>query len=363
MKTRFFDMAAGAMSQPPVEPIFDRTPHPFGRRPGRSGRLRRLAGGAAPADGEFRRAALCRHDDGQRAGPRHGGPAFPPASGDGAGWVGCAPGRPPASRRRPSRVRRRPIRHRNRCRRRPRDRALGRHRSASPCRAPGYGSILLGPASRPGFDPAADRAAVCRMRQRLAASATRWTRRRRPAGAWPGRWMRSSPARPASTACWSPRPSGCWPNATARSGPGSATPSWSMTKAITCTVIGRMIHEGWLRSMHDPAPAPLWSDPRAIHRLITLDHLVRMRSGLGFPGAARGWPNHVGFENSAVYQDAGDAFEAAQRSIVATIPGSVFRYVNSGMNVLGVDHPRPDRAARAAVLSRPPTGCWWIGWA
>jgi CubicO group peptidase (beta-lactamase class C family) len=36
-----------------------------------------------------------------------------------------------------------------------------------------------------------------------------------------------------------------------------------------------------------------------------------------------------------VYQDGCDAFEAAQRSIVATLPGSVFRYVNSGMNVLG----------------------------
>ena len=62
-----------------------------------------------------------------------------------------------------------------------------------------------------------------------------------------------------------------------------ATPSWSMTKAITCTVIGRLVHDGWLRSMYDPAAAPLWSDPRSIHRLITLDHLVRMRSGLGFP--------------------------------------------------------------------------------
>jgi CubicO group peptidase (beta-lactamase class C family) len=43
----------------------------------------------------------------------------------------------------------------------------------------------------------------------------------------------------------------------------------------------------------------------------------------------------LGFENSAVYQDGADAFDAAQRSIVATMPGSVFRYVNSGMNVLG----------------------------
>jgi hypothetical protein len=34
-----------------------------------------------------------------------------------------------------------------------------------------------------------------------------------------------------------------------------------------------------------------------------------------------------------VYQDAGDAFEAAQRSIVATVPGAVYRYINSGLNV------------------------------
>jgi CubicO group peptidase (beta-lactamase class C family) len=42
-----------------------------------------------------------------------------------------------------------------------------------------------------------------------------------------------------------------------------------------------------------------------------------------------------GFENSAVYQDAGDAFEAAQHSIVAAVPGAVYRYINSGLNVLG----------------------------
>ncbi len=117
--------------------------------------------------------------------------------------------------------------------------------------------------------------------------------------------------------------------------PDRATPSWSMTKAITATVVGRMVREGWLASMHDPAPAPLWRDPRAIHRLITLDHLVRMRSGLGFPVRQEDGSTTIGFENSAVYQDAGDAFQAAQRSIVATVPGSVFRYVNSGMNVLG----------------------------
>jgi len=118
-------------------------------------------------------------------------------------------------------------------------------------------------------------------------------------------------------------------------GPWKATPSWSMTKALTCTIVGRMIQKGWLHSMHDPAPAPLWSDPRGIHRLITLDHLVRMRSGIGFPVRHEDGTITLGFENSAVYQDGVDAFEAAQRSVVAALPGSVFRYVNSGMNVLG----------------------------
>jgi CubicO group peptidase (beta-lactamase class C family) len=117
--------------------------------------------------------------------------------------------------------------------------------------------------------------------------------------------------------------------------PDRATPSWSMTKAVTCTLIGRLIHEGWLGSVYDAAPAPLWRDPRSIHHLITIDHLLRMRSGLGFPVVDENGRATIGFENSAVYQDAADAFDAAQRSIVATVPGSVYRYINAGINVLG----------------------------
>ena len=117
--------------------------------------------------------------------------------------------------------------------------------------------------------------------------------------------------------------------------PDRVTPSWSMTKSITATVIGRMIHLGWLRSVQDPAPAPLWTDPRGAHAGITIEHLLRMRAGLGMPVLHGDGSSTLGFENSAVYQDATDAFTAAQRNIVATLPGSVFRYVNAGPNVLG----------------------------
>ena len=112
------------------------------------------------------------------------------------------------------------------------------------------------------------------------------------------------------------------------------TPSWSMTKSVTATMIGRLLHLGWLRSVHDAAPAPLWADPRGAHAGITIDHLLRMRAGLAMPILHEDGSTTLGFENSAVYQDGTDAFAAAQRNSVATRPGAVFRYINAGPNVL-----------------------------
>lgn len=215
------------------------------------------------------------------------------------------------------------------------DPAFGEPIVGSAIARPGYGGILLGTHAAPRFDPQP-------LARPLADAGRPW-----PLGAA----VEAPPPAPASlTAALG----GFFAGSTGAYGiliatpdrvlcerysafgrPDRATPSWSMTKAITCTLIGRLIHEGWLASVHDPAPAPLWRDPRTIHRLITLDHLLRMRSGLGFPARHEDGRTTLGFENSSVYQDAIDAFEAAQRSIVATIPGAVFRYINAGPNVLG----------------------------
>jgi len=214
------------------------------------------------------------------------------------------------------------------------DPALGPPLVAGAIAWPGYGGILLGPNASPGFDPAP-------ITRRIS----------NPVGRWPFGDAVDPPRRiPAldnaadSFFAGSGGAYGVLIATPARvlferyssfGAPDRATPSWSMTKAITCTVIGRLIHEGWLGSVYDPAPAPLWRDPRAAQHRITLDHLLRMRSGLGFPVLHDDGRVTLGFENSAVYQDAGDGFDAAQRGIVATEPGSVFRYVNSGLNVLG----------------------------
>jgi hypothetical protein len=200
---------------------------------------------------------------------------------------------------------------------------------------PGYGGIVLGPHQSPSFDPQP----VSR-------------KRAEPGRAWPlGDAVETPPATPADVAraldAFFARSTGAYGVLIATpervlcerysefGAVDRATPSWSMTKAITCTVIGRLVQEGWLASVYDPAPAPRWRDPRAIHRLITFDHLLRMRSGLAFPVSHGDGHVTLGFENSAVYQDAVDAFDAAQRSIAATVPGTVYRYINSGLNVLG----------------------------
>lgn len=215
------------------------------------------------------------------------------------------------------------------------DPAFGNPVTGAAIARPGYGGILLGPHAQPRFDPVP----VSRPQPD-------------PRIAWPsGTAVETPPAIPAALTtaldAFFTSSSGVYgvliatpdhvitERYSAFGAPDRATPSWSMTKAITCTIIGRLIHEGWLSSVYDPAPAPLWRDPRDVHHQITLDHLLRMRSGLGFPVLHEDGRVTLGFENSAVYQDAGDAFEAAQRSIVATQPGSVFRYVNSGLNVLG----------------------------
>ncbi len=214
------------------------------------------------------------------------------------------------------------------------DPAFGPPVAGSAIARPGYGGILLGPAAAPGFDPAP----IAR------AQGT-------PERAWPlGDAVAPPPRAPALEGAAdglfaaSPGIYGVLVATPERvlferyssfGAPDRATPSWSMTKALTCTLIGRLLQEGWLRSVHDPAPAPLWRDPRAAQHRITLDQLLRMRAGLAFPVLTEDGQARLGFENSAVYQDGADAFDVAQRSIVATEPGAVFRYVNSGLNVLG----------------------------
>jgi CubicO group peptidase (beta-lactamase class C family) len=56
---------------------------------------------------------------------------------------------------------------------------------------------------------------------------------------------------------------------------------WSMTKSVTSALVGILVGQGKL-SLEEPAPVPEWKEPGDPRRAITLDHLLRMSSGLKF---------------------------------------------------------------------------------
>ena len=61
--------------------------------------------------------------------------------------------------------------------------------------------------------------------------------------------------------------------------PAAPHMSWSMAKSVTHTLIGLLVAEGRI-DPDAPAPVPEWSDPADSRHAITVDQLLRMRSGL-----------------------------------------------------------------------------------
>lgn len=56
---------------------------------------------------------------------------------------------------------------------------------------------------------------------------------------------------------------------------------WSMTKTVTAVLVGRLVLQGRLDPQR-PARVPAWSEPGDPRGAITLEHLLRMQSGLEF---------------------------------------------------------------------------------
>jgi len=64
-------------------------------------------------------------------------------------------------------------------------------------------------------------------------------------------------------------------------GPESTHHSWSMAKSMTHALVGIAIEDGLL-DLHAPVEVPEWSEPNDRRRAITMEHLLRMSSGLEF---------------------------------------------------------------------------------
>jgi CubicO group peptidase (beta-lactamase class C family) len=67
-------------------------------------------------------------------------------------------------------------------------------------------------------------------------------------------------------------------------GRDSVLPSWSMAKSVLHAAVGVLVRQGRL-DVKQPAPVAAWAEPGDPRGKITLDHLLRMSSGLRFDGA------------------------------------------------------------------------------
>jgi CubicO group peptidase (beta-lactamase class C family) len=112
---------------------------------------------------------------------------------------------------------------------------------------------------------------------------------------------------------------------------------WSMTKTVMNALVGILVKEGRL-AIDRPVPIPEWQaagDPR---HAITLDHLLRMSSGLDFDESA--W-NPVSDVTVMLLGRPDAGLYAASKSLAA-VPGTTWHYSSGTTNIVS-------RALRAVI--------------
>ncbi len=114
--------------------------------------------------------------------------------------------------------------------------------------------------------------------------------------------------------------------------PSTTHLSWSMAKSILHAAVGILVGDGDLR-LDAPSGLKAWSDPDDPRRAITLDQLLKMRSGLRF------LENYTDEETSSVIEmlfgsGQGDVASYAADCPLAHEPGTVFSYSSGTSNIV-----------------------------
>ena len=115
-------------------------------------------------------------------------------------------------------------------------------------------------------------------------------------------------------------------------GPDEQLISWSMAKSVTAALVGILVGEGRL-DLGAPAPVPEWASPDDPRHPITIDHLLRMVSGLEFVEdyVDAGISHCIEMLFGSGQADMA-AYTASQRAIAP--PDQVFNYSSGTTNVL-----------------------------
>lgn len=104
---------------------------------------------------------------------------------------------------------------------------------------------------------------------------------------------------------------------------------WSMTKSVVHALVGILIKEGKL-SLTDPVQAPEWPESSHGRGAITVDHLLRMTSGIEFD---ENYANPLGDVTHMLLRTPDMASYAAGKKLVAE-PGSQWSYSSGTTNIL-----------------------------
>ncbi len=149
---------------------------------------------------------------------------------------------------------------------------------------------------------------------------------------------------------------------------------WSMTKSVTATLLGRLMALGRVAGVQEPVLAPEWRDPHDARRAISVEHLLRMTSGLEFLADYElPWSDSL----RMLFVAPGAAAFAVQKPLEHP-PGMRWSYSDGSSNILArwiqehagatleeqLSFPRRELFAplcmSTAVISVDPSG-YWVG--
>jgi len=112
-------------------------------------------------------------------------------------------------------------------------------------------------------------------------------------------------------------------------GPDTPLAGWSVTKSVMNALAGILVKRGRLM-LDEPVPVPEWQQPGDARASITLDHLLRMSSGLRFDEGMASPRSDV----MRMLFEVGDAAAFATRMELYFSPGTTWQYSSGTSNIL-----------------------------
>jgi CubicO group peptidase (beta-lactamase class C family) len=108
---------------------------------------------------------------------------------------------------------------------------------------------------------------------------------------------------------------------------------WSATKSVNNALLGILVRQGKLK-MEEPAPVAAWQTSGDPRRAITLDHLLRMESGLALGDSLTASLSTAWDTSARMVFNEPDMAGFAERAALTAAPGTTWAYANGNPAIL-----------------------------